>query len=413
MPTSSLDELVSTHPTDTDSAAPAGNAPSVPVLVLGGGLTATGVLRSLGRSRIPALCMTQDCAQLSSSRWFRSIPGVSGRTPRPSELEEYLGLLPVSSAVLIPCADDWLESVVRLPADVRRRFPASVCSEAAARVCLDKAVFAKFLQHSGLPHPHTRILHSVAEMQALEEEHYRGRFLKPVSSLKFSRQHGVKAFLIDSKAKAIALMTPDEAGGDFPILLQEYIPGPPTNHYFVDGFVDRHGAVASLFARQRIRMFPAMLGNSTLMKTIQVDQVSGAVDTIRAICSKLRYRGIFSAEFKLDPRDGVFRLLEINARPWWYVEFATRCGVDVCAMAWRDALGLPAGSTPTYKSGIRCVYLPKDFKAYREDSNGGSVFTWLRSWLGAENAVFAWDDPRPAFTYLREMLSHNLKVRER
>jgi len=47
---------------------------------------------------------------------------------------------------------------------------------------------------------------------------------------------------------------------------------------------------------------------------------------------------VFSAEFKFDERDGLFKILEVNARPWWYVDFAARCGVDVCRMAYRDAL---------------------------------------------------------------------------
>ena len=34
-----------------------------------------------------------------------------------------------------------------------------------------------------------------------------------------------------------------------------------------------------------------------------------------------------------------FKILEINARPWWYVELASRCGVDVCTMSYRDAFG--------------------------------------------------------------------------
>ena len=51
------------------------------------------------------------------------------------------------------------------------------------------------------------------------------------------------------------------------------------------------------------------------------------------------YRGIFSAEFKCDDRDGFFKILEVNARPWWYVEAAACAGMDVCSMAYHDALG--------------------------------------------------------------------------
>ena len=64
------------------------------------------------------------------------------------------------------------------------------------------------------------------------------------------------------------------------------------------------------------------------------------------------YRGIFSGEFKRDPRDGRFKLLEINTRPWWFIDFAVRCGVDVCRMAYDDAQGLPVTAVSEYKVGV-------------------------------------------------------------
>ena len=53
-------------------------------------------------------------------------------------------------------------------------------------------------------------------------------------------------------------------------------------------------------------------------------------------------RGIFSVELKRDANSGIAKVLEVNARPWWYVHYATACGVNVCEMTYRAALG--AGS---------------------------------------------------------------------
>ena len=69
-----------------------------------------------------------------------------------------------------------------------------------------------------------------------------------------------------------------------------------------------------------------------------------------ACSAQSSYRGIFSAEFKRDPRDGLFKLLEVNARPWWFVDFAVRCGVDVCRMAYDDALGREVPPLDTLRS---------------------------------------------------------------
>ena len=116
------------------------------------------------------------------------------------------------------------------------------------------------------------------------------------------------------------------------------------------------------------------------------------------LLASIPYRGIFSAEFKYDHRDSTFKILEINARPWWYVEFAARQGVDVCRLAYLDALELPVESIQSYAIGRRCVYLPTDLHAYRElrSTHAIGLLSWIRSWVGADNALFVWDDPGPA-----------------
>ena len=75
-------------------------------------------------------------------------------------------------------------------------------------------------------------------------------------------------------------------------------------------------------------------------------------------------RGIFDAEFKYDHRDGQLKILEINARPWWFVEFATRCGVDLCRMAYMDALELPVTPANEYEVGRCCIHMNYDLAAH-------------------------------------------------
>ncbi|HYZ83493.1 MAG TPA: hypothetical protein VE621_03795 [Bryobacteraceae bacterium] len=380
----------------------------IPALILGSGLTATGVIRTLGRAGIPLFCVGYGSDWLKASRWFRPLPFRANSKPKPKDLVPFLESLPLERAVLVPCADDWLRAVGGLPRKLAARFPSSIAPSQAIETCVDKWQFAQMLKEEQVPHPQTRILESLDELESLPESSFTNSFLKPIASLEFGRRHKVKAFLIRDKPDAVNCMRTKAFPSDYPIMLQEYIPGPPTNHYFVDGFVDRYGFVQALFARQRLRMYPPWLGNSTLMETVGLESVAGAVESIERIVKAIKYRGIFSAEFKLDDRDGYFKILEINARPWWYVEFASRAKVDVCSMAYRDALELPVHPVHTYQRALRCVYLPKDFKAFRHERNGSSGLTsWISSWIGVEDAVFCWDDPGPALAYVTEFFRDN------
>src|SRR5207248_7494276 len=178
----------------------------------------------------------------------------------------------------------------------------------------------------------------------LDEREFGGAFLKPMNSVEFARIYGLKGILFDSKVEAIQRMR----GIAFPILIQKFIGGPATAHYFIDGFVDRNGVI-SHFARRRLRMHSRQVGCSTYMISVPPERVAPAVRSLDIMLSNLDYRGIFNAEFKYDEEDGQFKLIEVNARPWIFVEFAARAGVNVCLMAYRDAMGLPVAPVARYQ----------------------------------------------------------------
>jgi predicted ATP-grasp superfamily ATP-dependent carboligase len=279
-------------------------------------------------------------------------------------------------------------------------------------VFLDKARLAQVLDRLELPHPRTVFPLGAEVLEALSEEAIGQVFLKPRCSQAFARQYGAKAFRFETRAEALALVSRALQSGH-ELMLQEYLPGPPSCHYFIDGFVDAGGVLRASFARQRLRMHPPDFGNSTYLMSVRADEVGDAAQSVERLLSEVGYRGVFSAEFKYDQRDGRFKLLEVNARPWWYVEFAARCGVNVCAMAYRDALGLPVASVETYAVGRRCVYPQHDrvvgLRLWREGRL--SLWSLARSWLGASQAVLCWDDPLPGAASFAIWLRDGLRRR--
>ena len=373
----------------------------VPVLVLGKGMTALGVVRVLGRRGVPLFVAGTGQDIVTRSRWYRPLPG--GPLARGANLAERLASVDAERMVLLPCSDGWAMAVSLLPAEVRRRFPASVAETPRLERLVDKGRFAETLTEIGVPHPRTVRVSATDGLQA--PEWLAHSFLKPVDSGRFSAEFGVKAVRprnADHAAKVVAAAR--EKGLE--LLLQEFIPGPPTRHYFLDGFVDREGRVCAMFARRRLRMFPAEFGNSTYMESIPLADVAPAESIVRGLLSAIGYRGIFSAELKQDERDGLFKLLEVNARPWWFVEFAASCGVDVCEMARRDALGETVTPVSGYRVGQRCVYARRDL-ATRHGNHAGIVRI-LASWVVARHLTFAWDDPMPGLQELTQWTRRKL-----
>lgn len=318
----------------------------------------------------------------------------------------------IPKGVLFPCSDSavlLLSELIQNNSD----YLASVAMPDCIRTISNKALLARVMQKNNLPHPCTIFINSQTDLAKLEIADLSHTFLKPVNSEGFLREFGVKGLRVANRDD-LELKVNRFLNCKYELLLQEYIPGPPSNHYFVDGFVDRHCQISALFARRRIRIFPEDFGNSSYMYSIPLCDVESAISTLEVILTKLNYRGIFSAEFKLDIRDNQYNLIEINTRPWWFVEFAARCGVNVCKMAYDDALGREVEPVVQYQVGRKFVYPYYDFEACRElyRQKQLTLSQWLKSWWRAETPIFSWDDPLPAlyssWSWFKGFLSRRL-----
>jgi len=385
-------------------AVPRQGAP-VPAIVIGSGLTALGVLRLLHRARIPAFTISPAPSLEAGSRWFRPLPTAAPAASAGSALASLLEASTVPRAVLIPCSDAAVNEIATLPATLAARFPASVAAPEVIRQLTDKAHFARLLDELDVARPRSFIVNRPEDLDAVPDAALESAFLKPRDSDRFEKRYRTKALPVSGRAEAAARLAETAADG-FGVILQEFIPGPGSNHYLIDGFADAHSRIRGLFARRRIRMYPPNFGNSSYMVSVPLTSLCDGAAALERIIAALHYRGIFSAEFKFDARDGRFKLLEINARAWWYIEFAGRCGVDVCRMAYFDALGDEVPEVRAYRVGARLVYPYPDFFAAADEWRAGrlSLAAWFTSWCGAQDPMFNWSDPLPA---VREWLGNS------
>jgi predicted ATP-grasp superfamily ATP-dependent carboligase len=384
-------------------------------LVLSGPVhTALGVIRALARNGIPQFTVGTGTSYVSYSRWHRRLPNHGGNGPTPETLAPFLERLPVERMVLMPCSDAWVAAVARLEPTLAARFPASIAPAESLDICLDKGRFADTLARLGLPHPRTISIAAPGDVRTLWDSTLRDPFLKPRDSRAFQACYGVKAFRIRTQAEAISRVREAQQAG-VELLLQEYVPGPADSHYFIDGFVDRGGSLCARFARRRVRTYPEPFGDSCCMVTISLEEARVPLGILDRLLPALRYRGVFNAQFKYDDRDGLFKLLEINPRPWGGVSLAVSCGVDVIKMAYQDALDLPVQPNRKYPIGRYWVYPSRDrivcWRLLREGRLTPGA--WIRTWAGAVQPIFCWDDPAPAIVAFLQRVGRAVRRRLR
>lgn len=383
-----------------------------PAIVLGSGPTGLGTLRSLALAGIPSYVACPPGDLVTRSRWYRPLPGAGWDGSLGPQALDRLEALPLTSAVIIPARDEAALWLADLPeSGLAQRYRVSTSPRACLEILQDKTRFGEYLQGTSIPHPRTFTIGCAADIAAIPFDDLDRVFLKPSDSHQFIKAVGAKGIWAtgrnDFEAKWRQL---DQQG--FKIIAQEYVPGSAADHYFLDGFRDQGGALAGLFARRRRRIYPADFGNSSYCESVPLAELGASASNLEALLSALRYRGIFSAEFKRDARTGELRILEINTRAWWYVEFAARCGVNVCRMAHEDAQGHAVTPSPhPYRVGAGCVNLDGDIMAVMATSpRAESLPRALRQWARAHCHEFRWDDPWPALSELWSRLWRRLSA---
>ena len=400
-----------TQPIGLELAAGKGltaGAAQLPVIVLSGGVTALGVMRAFGRRGIETFVHPAARDYIRYSRWYRPLLAAdehdAGR-PTAASLRTALERSGLERGLLCACSDDWNRAVAEYAEANDPRFLSVVPRRNALDRLQDKGGLATLLQELEVPMPLTRLVHGVEDVADLPQSSDTFYFLKPTDSQRFLAHFGTKGMRVPTADEARRRLNEIVAAG-MSVVLQEYIPGSFTEHYFVDGYVDRAGQIKGLFARRRLRIYPPDFGNSTAMVSVALDEVSQAVDSVRRVLGAVAYQGIFSAEFKRDPRDGQFKLLEVNTRPWWFIDFAVRCGVDVCQMAYDDAQGKAVAPVEHYRVGATCVFPYYDFFAMQPLLRAGSMTwgRWVREIVPALQPVGCWDDPVPGLVALTRVV---------
>lgn len=385
----------------------------MPAIVIARGYTALGTLRSLAQADIPAYVACPPDDLCTHSRWYRAPPAASGWH---GEIDDHtaanLAAIALNEAVLIPGADDaalWLADLPGSP--LGTRFHVSSSTPETLAILQDKQRFGQFLLAAGLPHPRTFTLNSQADVSAVPFDELDRVFVKPMDSQHFNNALGKKGIWARDRGELSRVWDELHTMG-LGVIAQEYVPGTAADHYFIDGFRDRFGNITGTMARRRLRIYPPDFGNSSYCETVTPSDVSGAYDTLRELLARLNYRGIFSAEFKRDARNGVFRILEVNTRAWWYVEFAARCGVNVCAMAYDDALERPVTRTvPVTRIGVGCVNWINDAKSVfsPDGRRGASWLLILTQWLRTTFHVLRSNDLGPWLHVAGNTLAQQLK----
>ena len=169
--------------------------------------------------------------------------------------------------------------------------------------------------------------------------------VKPSDPVNFRRVFKLQSFRCENRAE---LDESFEKAKPYDPIIQELIPGGDDELYTLGSYVTRDGEALGLFSGRKLRQTPPTVGSGRVCESVWVDEM---VDQGLQFIRGLGFHGLSQVEFKRDPRDGVYKLMEINPRIWQWHGLAAATGVDLPAIAYRDLLG--ESQSPVTSKGKR------------------------------------------------------------
>lgn len=188
------------------------------------------------------------------------------------------------------------------------------------------------------------------------------------------------------------------------LMLQEYIPGGDDQVFIFNGYFDEHSECLAGFTGHKIRQFPVHTGCASLGICTWSQEVA---DVTTTFMKTLGYRGVLDIGYRLDPRDGKYKVLDVNPRVGQAFRlFLGTEGMDVVRALYQDMTGRqvnPGVPREGRKWMIEDCDLVSSLHYYREGTLG--LREWVRSFKGVEEgAWFSWTDPLPFARVMRRLL---------
>jgi predicted ATP-grasp superfamily ATP-dependent carboligase len=376
-------------------------------VVLGMFETGLAVGRSLGRAGVKVIGLDVVRKVGFHSRYIDA-----SICPHPLEREEEfitsllrLAARETTRPVLFVTSDEFLLPVSRNRENLEKYFLMNLPDPRIVECITDKFKQYKLALDAGVPVPQTFIAGNMEQLLDVIDRIPFPAFVKGNEVTSWRRKMGdiFKGFVVSTQEDLInTFRLIFERGGDG--LVQEIIPGPDTNHFKVSCYISRNGEVLSAFGLQKIRQQPVGFGFGCLVQSVEYPELLALG---KAFFKKIGYRGVGSAEFKLDDRDGTLKLIELNPRYWQQNSLAEKCGMNFPLIDYLEATGGEPKAVLEYRDGVKWVNIYSDWESFREYRQKGPfpVMEWLNSLRGEKiYSDLSKDDILPG---LREIILEN------
>ncbi|HRK90875.1 MAG TPA: hypothetical protein PK152_17230 [Anaerolineales bacterium] len=261
-----------------------------------------------------------------------------------------------------------------------------------------------------IPAPATFFPASAEEITWIAEQIPYPAIIKPGESPQWHTpliERQLRRGILDGRAKVVLCSNAEElkdayhtlAAVNPELVVQEVIPGEDSRLYYASFYMNRQSQPLAVFAGRKDRVIPIGFGSASFVHSYYDPEL---IDMGLRIFQGTNYQGLGGIEFKKDPRDETYKLIEVNTRFGMWDGLGARCGVDIGYIAYCDALHIPVEPCLSFRTGVIWLDWQRDLRAaiaYMRNR----IFTW-REWLVSLRgekmwAIYSSADPLPGIFF--------------
>jgi len=221
-------------------------------------------------------------------------------------------------------------------------------------IALDKNQTLSLAKELGIPTPKSWLIESLNDVDSISSDSGYPLVIKPARSIGDSgdkRQQLNVAYAHSAEELANKLKHYLLFG---PVLVQQYIAG--------DGvgieLIAKQGETLLAFQHKRLHEVPLTGGGSSLRTSVELNPK--LVEAAKHLMAKTKWHGVAMVEFKHNPNDDSFALMEINGRFWGSLPLSVAAGADFPFLLYELMTKGDVTQIPQVKIGVLARKLSSD-----------------------------------------------------
>ena len=289
-------------------------------------------------------------------------------------LAKFAGQNSEKKLLLLGCTDAYADLIIENREVLSRHYFCPCPDEALAQKLISKDAFYEMCGKYGIDYPGTVVIQNPTQKEKLTALPFSYPvIIKPASSIRYW-QHPFdgmkKVYTAADREQAEKIITQIFSSGyDGSLIVQDFIPGDDSGMYVLTSYSD-HKADVKMMCMGHVLLeehTPKGIGNHTAILTEYHAEI---MEKLKGFLETIGYCGFSNFDIKLDPRDGKFKVFEINLRQGRSNYYVTHSGANLARYPVGDLQGsLPAGTQFIRESSFWHTVPKKIIYSYIRDKN--------------------------------------------